>query len=115
VSERLNIRLAEIYTIASFYDAFSLEPQGAHTVKVCTGTACHVRGAPNLLKKVSSILNIEEDETDSNGTFTLKSVNCLGCCALSPVLQVDDTYLNNPSIPKLKKTFNSFAEKEGLK
>ncbi len=115
ISERLQIRLAEIYTIASFYDAFCLEPQGAHTVKVCTGTACHVKGAPDLMKKVSSILKIEAGETDSNRMFTLKTVNCLGCCALSPVFQVDDTYLNNPSIPKLKKMFNSLEEKEDLR
>ena len=112
ISERLHIRLSEVYTIASFYDAFSLEPQGAHTIKVCTGTACHVRGAPDLMKKVSSILNIQENETDSKQMFTLKTVNCLGCCALSPVLQVDDTYLNNPSIPKLKKTFSALEQKE---
>jgi NADH-quinone oxidoreductase subunit E len=110
ISERLHIRLAEIYTIAGFYDAFSLEPQGAHTVKVCTGTACHVRGAPDLMKKVSSILDIEEGETDAKQMFTLKTVNCLGCCALSPVLQVDDNYLSNPSIPKLKKTFNTLEQ-----
>jgi len=112
ISGRLHISLAEIYTIASFYDAFGLEPQGVHTVKVCTGTACHVRGAPNLLKKVSSLLDIQENETDVDQMFTLKTVNCLGCCALAPVLQVDDTYSNNPSLPKLKKIFNSLEEQE---
>ncbi len=112
IAGRLNIQLSEIYTVASFYDAFSLEPQGAHTVKVCTGTACHVRGASNLLKKVSSILDIQEDETDPHQVFTLKTVNCLGCCALSPVLQVDDTYSTNPSLPKLKKIFKALEEQE---
>jgi NADH-quinone oxidoreductase subunit E len=112
ISGRLHIFLAEIYNIASFYEAFSLEPQGAHIVKVCTGTACHVRGAPNLLKKVSSILDIQENETDTNQMFTLKTVNCLGCCALSPVLQVDETYSSNPSLTKLKKMFNSLEEQE---
>lgn len=112
ISGRLNIALAEVYSIASFYDAFSLEPQGAHTVKVCTGTACHVRGAPDLLNKVSSILDIQENETDADRMFTLKTVNCLGCCALSPVLQVDDIYSSNPSRSKLKKMFNSLTEQE---
>ncbi len=112
ISGRLHITLAEVYAIASFYDAFSLEPQGAHIVKVCTGTACHVRGAPDLLKKVSSLLDIQENETDADQMFTLKTVNCLGCCALSPVLQIDDTYATNPSRPKLKKMFNSLAEQE---
>lgn len=112
ISERLDVSLSQIYTVASFYDALSLEPQGKHTVKVCTGTACHVRGAPDLMKKVSSILDIEEDETDDQQMFTLKTVNCLGCCALAPVMQLDDSFVSNPSIPKLKKTFNSLEEKE---
>ena len=112
ISERLDVSLSQIYTVASFYDALSLEPQGEHTVKVCTGTACHVRGAPDLMKKVSSILEIEEDETDDKQMFTLKTVNCLGCCALAPVLQLDDSFVSNPSIPKLKKTFHALEEKE---
>jgi len=112
IPARLNIPLSEIYTIATFYEAFSLEPQGAHTVQVCMGTACHVRGAPDLLTKVSALLHIEEGQTDNRQFLTLKTVHCLGCCALAPVIQVDDSYMSNPSLTKLNKAFNSLEEKE---
>jgi NADH-quinone oxidoreductase subunit E len=110
ISERLNVPLGEIYNIATFYEAFNLEPQGAHTIQVCMGTACHVRGAPDLLRKASAVLGIEENQTDEKHQFTLKTVHCLGCCALSPVIQVDGSYLSNPSLPQLKKTFNTLSE-----
>ena len=112
ISERLNVPLAEIYTIVNFYEAFSLKPQGAHRVQVCMGTACHVRGAPGLLTKASTLLGLKEGETDERQMFTLKTVHCLGCCALSPVVQVDDSYMSNPSLPQLKKALRSLEEKE---
>ena len=112
VSSELDVPISRIYEVATFYKAFSLTPRGRHCLSLCVGTACHVRGAPNLLKKVSSILDIQENETDTNKMFTLKTVNCLGCCALSPVLQVDDTYSTNPSLPKLKRIFKSLEEQE---
>jgi NADH-quinone oxidoreductase subunit E len=112
ISERMNIPLAEIYTIVNFYEAFSLKPQGAHNVQVCMGTACHVRGAPDLLSKAEALLGIKEGETDDHQQFTLKTVHCLGCCALSPVIQVDNSYISNPSMSKLKETFKSLREKE---
>jgi len=113
ISGRLNVPLSEVYTVANFYEAFSLEPQGAHTVQVCMGTACHVRGAPELLTKVSALLKIQDGQTDDRELFTLKTVHCLGCCALSPVIQIDDSYTSNPSITKLKEIFHSLEEKEG--
>ena len=112
ISERLNVPLAEIYSIVNFYEAFSLEPQGAHRVQVCMGTACHVRGAPDLLSKASALLGIKEGQTDDRQMFTLKTVHCLGCCALSPVIQVDDSYISNPSLTQLRETFSSMVEKE---
>jgi NADH-quinone oxidoreductase subunit E len=112
ISARLNVPLADIYRIATFYEAFSLEPQGAHTVHVCMGTACHVRGAPDLLRKASAALGIEEGQTDDRQQFTLKTVHCLGCCALSPVLEVDGTYMSNPSLTQLEKVFGSLEEQE---
>ncbi|MBN1104234.1 MAG: NAD(P)H-dependent oxidoreductase subunit E [Deltaproteobacteria bacterium] len=115
VSKRLNVPIGEIYNIATFYEAFSLEPQGAHTVQVCMGTACHVRGAPDLLRKASAVLGIEEGQTDERQQFTLKTVHCLGCCALSPVLEVDGTYMSNPSLSQLEKAFGSLAEEEVTK
>ena len=114
ISERLNIPLGEIYTIATFYKAFSLEPQGAHTVRVCMGTACHVRGAPNLLREVSALLDMGEGKAHTNKSVSLKEVHCLGCCALSPVIQVDDTTMSNPSFGRLKDVFNALEQKEEL-
>jgi NADH-quinone oxidoreductase subunit E len=112
LSSRLDVPLAKIYSVANFYEALSLEPRGAHTVSVCLGTACHVRGGPDLLAKISAILGIKPGETDSRQLFTLKTVNCLGCCALAPVMQIDGNYYSNPSLTEMKKIFESYATKE---
>jgi NADH-quinone oxidoreductase subunit E len=92
VSERLSVPLSRIYQIATFYKAFSLIPKGRHTVTVCMGTACHVRGSPRILDRVQQILGIRSGETTSDLKFSLETVNCLGCCALGPVMVVDDEY-----------------------
>ena len=89
LSQKLSIPLTEIYHVATFYKAFSLLPQGRHSVAVCTGTACHVRGAPRLLEKVCDTLKIKLGETSNDQCFSLATVNCLGCCALGPVMEVD--------------------------
>jgi NADH-quinone oxidoreductase subunit E len=92
ISQRLNIPLSQIYRVASFYTAMSLTPRGRHVVSVCMGTACHVRGSPRLLDRITDILKIQPGETSADGRFTLKTVNCLGCCALGPVMEVDGKY-----------------------
>lgn len=92
VSERLNVPMTQILHIASFYKAFSLEPRGEHLVRVCLGTACHVRGGPRILETAERVLGIKAGETTSDLKFTLESVNCLGCCALGPVIVVDGEY-----------------------
>lgn len=102
ISERLKVPMTRIMQIASFYTMFSLEPQGRQTVQVCTGTACHVRGANELLTRTESVLNLKPGETDPNMKFTLKTVNCLGCCALGPVMTVGGAYHSNPSVAELK-------------
>lgn len=92
ISQRLNIPLSQIYRVASFYTAMSLTPRGRHLVSICMGTACHVRGSPRLLDRITDILKIQPGETSADGRFTLKTVNCLGCCALGPVMEVDGKY-----------------------
>jgi NADH-quinone oxidoreductase subunit E len=92
ISQRLNIPQSQIYRVASFYTAMSLTPRGRHVVSVCMGTACHVRGSPRLLDRITDILKIQPGETSADGRFTLKTVNCLGCCALGPVMEVDGKY-----------------------
>lgn len=103
LSQKLGIPISQIYHIATFYKAFSLIPQGRHTVSVCLGTACHVRGAPRLLDRVTDTLNIYPGETSADHRFTLKTVNCLGCCALGPVMVVDGEYYGKPSTKEIKK------------
>jgi NADH-quinone oxidoreductase subunit E len=102
VSERLGVQMAQIYQIATFYKAFSLTPPARHTCKVCQGTACQVRGAQQLLDKATDILKIEPGETDKDQRFALSTVNCLGCCALGPVVEIDGNYYGAPSRDDLK-------------
>lgn len=112
VSRRLNLPLARIYEVATFYEALSLEPRGAHTVQVCLGTACHVRRGPALATTVSSVLGIEPGQTDPDMKFTFEQVHCLGCCALAPVMKVDDAYYGNPSLEELEQIFATHGGKE---
>ncbi|MFO8102095.1 MAG: NAD(P)H-dependent oxidoreductase subunit E [Dehalococcoidia bacterium] len=86
ISERLNLPLAQLYHVASFYKTFHLEPRGRNVLAVCVGTACHVRGAQRILDKASEILEIPPDTTTADEEFSLDTVNCLGCCALGPVV-----------------------------
>lgn len=89
ISERLNVPLTRIQHIATFYKAFSLVPKGRHKVHICMGTACHVRGAGRVLETVEEMTGIKPGETDLELKFSLETVNCLGCCALGPVMEVD--------------------------
>jgi NADH-quinone oxidoreductase subunit E len=91
VGNRLEIPYSRIQHIATFYKAFSLVPKGRHQVHVCMGTACHVRGAPRILSTVEDHTGIKSGETDLDLKFSLETVNCLGCCALGPVMAVGGT------------------------
>ncbi len=92
VSEVLEIPLAKAYQVATFYTAFSLTPRGKHIVKVCMGTACHAKGAPRVLDEIERRLGIKNGETTGDLRYSLETVNCLGCCALGPVVTIDETY-----------------------
>jgi NADH-quinone oxidoreductase subunit E len=92
VSEKLQVPLNRIQHIATFYKAFSLVPKGRHEIHVCVGTACHVRGAQRVLDRVQDLTGISPGETDLDMKFSLETVNCLGCCALGPVMVVDGEY-----------------------
>jgi NADH-quinone oxidoreductase subunit E len=89
VAERLMVPMTRIQHIATFYKAFSLVPKGRHQIHVCMGTACHVRGAPRVLDTVQEMTGIKPGETDLDLKFSLEIVNCLGCCALGPVMEID--------------------------
>ena len=92
VSAYLGIKLSALYSMATFYRALSLTPKGKHVIRVCDGTACHIRGAPALLDALKRGLKIKPGETTPDGLFTLETVNCLGACAIAPVMVVDDKY-----------------------
>ncbi len=89
VSEKLHVPLTRIQHIATFYKAFSLVPKGRYEIHVCMGTACHVRGAQRVLDTVQDLTGIQSGETDLDLKFSLETVNCLGCCALGPVIAID--------------------------
>jgi len=89
VSDRLQVPLSRIQHIATFYKTFSLSPRGRHEVHICMGTACHVRGATRVLDAVQDLIGIGPGDTDLNLRFSLDTVNCLGCCALGPVMKVN--------------------------
>lgn len=93
VSKALNIRLSEMYGVATFYAQFRLHPVGKHIVKVCHGTACHVQNAKAISDALLEALNIEDGGTTEDGLFTVESVACLGCCSLAPVMMIgEETY-----------------------
>jgi NADH-quinone oxidoreductase subunit E len=89
VAERLQVPMTRIQHIATFYKAFSVVPKGRHEIHVCVGTACHVRGAQRVLDSVQDLTGINPGETDLDLKFSLETVNCLGCCALGPVMEID--------------------------
>ncbi len=111
IAMRLDISYSEVYGTASFYKAFSLEPKGDHTIQVCMGTACHVRGAGVVLEEFEKRLGVEAGGTTDDRTFTLETVNCLGACALGPIVVVDGEYHGNMAMGKVSKLIDVYAKK----
>ena len=100
VSERMGVPLSQTYSVATFYNAFSLKPKGKHIINVCLGTACIVRGSRRVLDRVSDRLGIQPGETTEDGEFTLETVNCLGACALGPIAVVDGDHYGQMTAAK---------------
>ena len=109
ISERLHVPLSQIYRVASFYKSMSLKPRGKHLVNVCLGTACQVRGGPRLMDRVREVLGINPGETTQDMKFTLERVNCLGCCALGPVIVVDGEYHGKIMPAKAEEIIKSYG------
>jgi NADH-quinone oxidoreductase subunit E len=108
VCQSLDIPLSQVYSVVTFFRAFSLKPRGRHTVKVCLGTACHVRGATRILDRMARGLEIQPGETTNDLAFTLETVNCVGCCALGPVVMVDDKYHGHMAADKVDPLLESY-------
>ncbi len=92
IAKTLNVPLAKVFSVSTFYKAFSLEPQGDTIIKICVGTACHIRGAGQLVEELERKLGVGPNETTDDMKFTVKTVNCVGACAMAPVMIVGETY-----------------------
>ncbi len=113
-SERLGVPLSQAYAVATFYNAFSLKPKGKYCLQICMGTACHVRGSPQILSQMETRFNIKAGETTSDHLFTLETVNCLGACALGPIVVVNDEYHGQMTVQKSDALTKRIMRKEGL-
>jgi len=111
VSEQLNIPLINVYSVATFYKSFSLEPRGKHLITLCLGTACHVRGAPDVLNEIENQLNVKVGETTPDNNFTLETVRCLGTCAIGPVITIDGKYFGQMNSKKLYSILKKYEKK----
>jgi NADH:ubiquinone oxidoreductase subunit E len=93
ISEALDISMAEIYGVATFYSRFTLKPRGKYTIGVCLGTACYVKNAQGIIDKIKKEINVGAGETTEDGLFTLEATRCIGCCGLAPVMTIgEDVY-----------------------
>ncbi|MDD5088509.1 MAG: NAD(P)H-dependent oxidoreductase subunit E [bacterium] len=106
VAQKMNLPIAQIYGVATFYKTFSLKPKGKHHICVCTGTACHVRQAPVIVDNLERSLGIKAGETTRDGEISFETVNCLGACALGPLVTMDDKYHGNMTVAKLNKALD---------
>ena len=109
VSQALGAPLSQVYSIATFFRAFSLEPRGRYLINVCLGTACHVRGAMRILEAIERELDIKAGGTTKDLKFTLETVNCVGCCALGPVVVIDGEYHGQMKTDKAKALLESYT------
>ena len=109
LAEHLGCAQAQLYSMATFYKALSLTPKGEHIIKICNGTACHLRGSMNLATELKRQVGIDPGQTTEDGLFSVELVNCLGSCALAPVMVVDGNYHNKLSVDQVAGIVDSYA------
>jgi NADH-quinone oxidoreductase subunit E len=112
VSQGLGVPVIEVYRVASFYKAFRLHPSGKNVITMCMGTACHVRGARLLLDQATGQLGVKSGEVTPDGLFSVEHVNCLGACALGPIVTENGTYHHHMTPGKLRKLINTLSLKK---
>jgi NADH:ubiquinone oxidoreductase subunit E len=107
--EYLDTTLSKLYSMATFYKALSLTPKGDNIIKVCDGTACHIRSSMIIIDEIKKLMNIKPGETTEDGRFSLETVNCLGSCAIAPVMVINDTYYGKVTPTTLKEIMSNFG------
>ena len=115
VSGKLGVPLSQVYSVATFYNAFTLKPRGKYLVQVCLGTACHVRGSRRVLDEVCRRLDVEPGETTADRLFSIETVNCLGACALGPIMVVEGEYFGQMTAAKVGPILEKYAQEEPQK
>lgn len=108
ISRRLKLSENEIYGVTTFYAQFRFSPPGEHSIRICMGTACHVRGGEQLSAYLEHRLEISSGETTPDGRFDMEQVACLGCCAISPVIKIDDKIYSRMSVLKLREVMDEY-------
>jgi len=113
ISKQLSVPTARIYSMATFFESFHLEPRGKHICTVCMGTACHVRGAQRLVEQLERDLEVKSGSTTEDLSFTVEEVNCVGACALGPLVIIDGEYHGNVTSNQLTKVIKKLKTEEG--
>ena len=108
ISQKLEIPLSQVFSVSTFFQAFSLKPRGRHTVTVCLGTACHIKGGQRLVDKMERDYDLKPGEATEDMRFSLETANCLGCCALGPVMVIDGKYESKVTPDKLDKILKKY-------
>jgi NADH-quinone oxidoreductase subunit E len=114
ISARMDLAFSQVYGVATFYKAFSLTPRGRHVISVCTGTACHVRNAESVVATLERELHVARGETSADGEFTLETVNCVGCCALGPVVVAEDRYVGHVTVGDARELVAKMRAEEAV-
>jgi NADH-quinone oxidoreductase subunit E len=110
VSAHLGVPISHVYGVVSFYAQFSLTPRGKHIVRMCMGTACHIRGGHMVLDEIRNTLELKDGQTTEDGLFTLEVVRCLGTCFLAPVMMIDSKYYGKLTPAKVRKIFKNYQD-----
>lgn len=110
ISEKLNVPMAEIYGVVTFYSQFTLEPKGQYLIGVCLGTACYVRGAQQLVDKISEMTGVGVGKTSADGKFSLEATRCIGACGLAPVLTVNEDVYGRLTLDDIPGIVNKYKE-----
>lgn len=108
LSTKIGIPYSKIYGVATFYATFSLEPRGRNIISLCTGTACHVRGAERIREQISDTIDIKDGQTTQDGRFTLETVRCIGCCSLGPVVKINEDMHGRLSTDEVEKVLDQY-------